>query len=669
MGKIFLQGKPCISASCGSSDAMQVYKDGTAFCFSCKKFFTAHQIAEEGYKVPDAVIEAAVNEKAAKTPVKPPQLAVPKMAPPKMPGVAPVSSEVKAIAEATKIAEKVEKASEFAMVETEVVEVHEQRESDESEVKVTERTPVETLEPSNKITDYPIRGFKERGITKLACEFFKVRCAYGADGEITTHYYPYPEGGFKKRTLPKKFTWVGESGKIFGKDKFTQGGRRLIITEGEIDALSIAQMNLDKYQTVFPVIALPGVSYVKHLLEIRDWIRTFNEVVIMMDNDEPGREALSEAIRIVGYDKAYIVEYPADCKDANDVLVNHGWGALYRLTWDAQPYRPAAILGKAALWKAMVEYNNKPFVPYPDCLEGLNSKAKGMRTGEIALFVSGTGVGKSTLIREVIFHLLKTTTAKVGLLALEEAPGETTRKLSSAALCVNPADTPLTLEELQPGFEEVFGDDRLMVMDHQGSVNDGSIVDLLEFMALAGCTYIYIDHLTILISEGVEHLTGNEAQDKMMNDLLRLVKRHPVHVGLVSHLRKTNSGAKAFEEGHLPSLDDIKGSGSTKQISMDIFAFARDTTSENNDERNHIKGSVLKCRHTGLTGYVEGCVYNFKTGRLTRASSFKPSKEEFPIIPEEPSNVINIPRGNVAAEFAQELLSDNKQAPRLTPSK
>jgi replicative DNA helicase len=44
-----------------------------------------------------------------------------------------------------------------------------------------------------------------------------------------------------------------------------------------------------------------------------------------------------------------------------------------------------------------------------------------------------------------------------------------------------------------------------------------------------------------------------------MNDLLRIAKKHRIHIGLVSHLRKTVAGGKSFEEGKMPSLDDVKG--------------------------------------------------------------------------------------------------------------
>jgi twinkle protein len=108
-----------------------------------------------------------------------------------------------------------------------------------------------------------------------------------------------------------------------------------------------------------------------------------------------------------------------------------------------------------------------------------------------------------------------------------------------------------------------------------------------------------------------------------MNDLLRLVKKHNVWIGLISHLRKTDNKGKSFEEGKLPSMDDIRGSGSIKQISMDIIAFARDVSTENEEERNTIQTKVLKCRYTGLTGPSGSLYYDYNTGRLRKG------KDEF----------------------------------------
>jgi len=261
-------------------------------------------------------------------------------------------------------------------------------------------------------------------------------------------------------------------------------------------------------------------------------------------------------------------------------------------------------------------------VPYPPFMTGLNEKLKGMRFGEITLWTSGTGSGKSTLLREIAVHLLQTTEDKVGIVSLEESPAETARKMAGMAINRNPAKEEISLDELKVGYDKLFGSDRVLVLDHQGSISDGSIMDFLEYMCLSGAKYIFVDHITILASEGAEGLTGNEAVDLIMNQLLRLVKKYNVWIGLISHLRKTDNKGKSFEEGKLPSLDDIRGSGSIKQISMDVIAFARDVGSDSHEERNTIVTKVLKCRYTGLTGPSGSLKYDFDTGRLSAGPDY-----------------------------------------------
>lgn len=485
-----------------------------------------------------------------------------------------------------------------------------------------------------QVKDYAIRGMKERRITKEIADFFGVRVSYNEQGGIDTHYYPYDNGkAYKVRKVAsKEFYSIGKIKGLFGREKFQGGGKRLIITEGELDAMSVAQASYLHYdKRIYPVISLRSATTgFEDLLEERDWIRSFDEVVLAMDKDKAGEEALNKAIKIIGIDKVKVVSYPKDCKDFSDVLVKTDYETLNKCIWNATSYTPAGIINKEELWEALQEYNAKESIPYPECLKGVNSKLKGLRTGEIALFISGTGSGKSTLLRETMLHLLTATNDKIGVVSLEESPAETARKLAGMYLNRNPSNEEIPLDELKIGFDAVFGNDRMVVLDHQGSISDGSIVDQLEYMALVGCKYLFVDHITILVSEGAEGLSGNEAIDKVMNDLLRLVKSHDVWIGLVSHLRKAPGGGKSFEEGKLPSIDDIRGSGSIKQISFDIIAFARDLTAEDETIRNEIKMAVLKARYTGLTGPVSGAYYEHSTGRLHPVEN-KP-KEEFAMI-------------------------------------
>jgi hypothetical protein len=485
-----------------------------------------------------------------------------------------------------------------------------------------------------EIATYPVRGFKERRISKEVAEFYDVRVSYDSDGNIDTHYYPYDDGkAFKVRGLPKDFRWEGKSTGLFGIERFNGGGRRIIITEGEIDAMAVQQANFAKYNKCYPVVALSSSVMTKSLLENREKLRSFAEIIICFDNDPAGEKATEEAIKILGIDKVKIVKLPPGCKDAGEVLLKKGGADLLTCIFDATAYIPPGIITKEALWDRLVIYNSTPSVPYPDCLGGLNAKLKGARLGEITLLVSGTSCGKSTITREIMLSMKERTSDNIGIVSLEEAPEETARKLAGMELRRNPAEEDIPLEELKVGFETVFGDDRFMLLDHQGNLKDETILSKLEYMALSGCKYIIIDHITILVSEGAGELTGNEAIDKVMNDLLRFVKRHNVWIGLVSHLRKTTNTGKAFEEGRMPNLDDIKGSGSIKQISFDIIAFARNLTDTCEVKRNTIDISILKCRYTGLTGAVDGAYYHYETGRFQKLEDApQPKGEEFQML-------------------------------------
>jgi twinkle protein len=491
--------------------------------------------------------------------------------------------------------------------------------------EVFEEVSFQTMNKDNQleeISEYPCRGFKERNIFKQVSEHYGVKVSYDSDGGIAAHYYPYYMedvlSGYKVRKLPKEFSSVGKvRGGLFGQNLYS-GGKRLVITEGELDCMAVQAAWYNKYKTFYPVVSIRSASSIKDLIEEREWIRNFDEVIVWFDNDEAGRKASQEAARIIGYDKVKLAKSAE--KDASELWVKDPTKVL-KTVYDSIPYTPAGILTADDLWEQLEDYNKIESVPYPPCMAGLNDKLKGMRFGEITLWTSGTGSGKSTLLREIALHLIETTEDKVGVISLEESPAETARKMAGMALNRNPAAEEIPIDELKVGFDKVFRTNRVQVLDHQGSISDGSIIDYLEYMCLSGAKYLFIDHITILASEGAEGLTGNEATDLIMNQLLKVAKKHNVWIGLISHLRKTGEG-RSFEDGKLPAMDDIRGSGSIKQISCDIIAFARNVSAENSNERNTISTKVLKCRYTGLTGPTGPIFYEYDTGRLRQAEAF-----------------------------------------------
>ena len=470
-----------------------------------------------------------------------------------------------------------------------------------------------------EIQDYDTRGFQERGITKVVASHFGVKVSYAEDGTIASHFYPYTKKGsivaYKERKLPKQFVIHGDfkDTELFGQN-MAQGSRTLVITEGELDAMAVSQAQYTKYNKFFPVVAMPSASAVNLILEQREWIRGFESVILMLDNDEVGQQATQKCAKIIGFDKVKVASLPE--KDPCEVLIKHGSDMLMKCLFDAKEFSPVGVLRGDSIWDHFKQLQNTISLPYPKCLGGLNTKLKGIRLGEITLFTSGTGSGKSTVIKEIVLEILKETPDMVGMVSLEESIGDTAQKFIGMALDKANLDE-ISEEDKYKGFQQVFGDERLVLLDHQGSVSDESLVDKIEHLALMGCKYLILDHITIAVSEGAKGKTGNEAVDSIMSDLLKITKKHNIWLGIISHLRK---GEKPFEEGNLPTIDDIKGSGSIKQISFDIVAFARNMIAASDDERNTIRLRVLKSRHTGQTGDCGFTKYNTETGRLGEAT-------------------------------------------------
>jgi len=542
MGKIVTSNQPC--PNCPSSDAYQIYEDGTGFCFSCKEW--GGKKLTSGEEPPRPRKKRSIMDSFPK-----------------------------------------------------------------------EKT-VEEIE------SFEVRGFRDRKISKRVAEHYGCKVEYTADGKIKAHYYRYGDKAYKVRILPKTFYMIGTTNLLFGQDKFSMGGKRIIVTEGELDAMAVQQANIERWDKFYPVVSLRSSSMTKDLLKQREYLRSFKEVILMFDHDDAGDAATKEAISIIGYDKVKVATLAFN--DPCETYMNEGVDGIQQAIFNAASQTPVGMVtSKEDVKEALRKHRSVKSIPYPPCLEGLNTKLKGMRFHEIATFVSGTGSGKSTVMKEIMLHILETTPYSIGIVSLEESVAETTTILAAMSLKKNSAKHDIPIEELEEGVDSFFkedekGESRITILDHQGAIADFSMYDRLEYMCLKGCQFLFIDHITILVSEGAEGKEGLEAQDKIMNDLLKLVKRYPVWIGLVSHLRKVQSGKKSFEEGVIPTLDDIRGSGSIKQISYDVIGFARDMTSDDEMESNLIKMSSLKSRHSGLMGKVEGSFYDYDTGRLKRES-------------------------------------------------
>lgn len=477
------------------------------------------------------------------------------------------------------------------------------------------------------IQTYEVRGVAERKITKDVATMFNMKVEYNEQGDIVAHYYPYTNTqgevcAYKKRTLPKEFSVVGDikQATLFNQSN-CKGDRYLIITEGELDAMAVKQAFLTSRGQSVDVVSLTSATGMKNLLAQRDWVRRYQNVTLMFDQDEAGQKAMAEAARIVGIDKVKICSFTG-AKDACDVLINQGADALVGVYYQHKPWTPSGVISSSDTWELYQEEQQASYTPWPDFAKRLNAMSYGRRFGSITMITSGTGMGKSSFLKEDQYHLLKTTTDKVGVCSLEESIYEAVGSIMAleANKRIHLPDVEVSPEEERELWEKTMKDGRFMFLDHQGSVSDSSLIDKIEFMALSGCKYIYLDHITIAVSDSGDNV--NAAIDRMMSDLLKLCKRYNIWIGVVSHLRKVGSGDKSFEQGAVPSDDDLKGSGSLKQIAAQIIAIARNKTEEDRVKRHTSALWVLKDRSTGRTGPAGKYLFDEQTGRLSELISF-----------------------------------------------
>ena len=455
-----------------------------------------------------------------------------------------------------------------------------------------------------------------RGLTAVTCEKYGYEVAddYGG-AKCHVANYRDPKTGMKVaqkiRHAGKRFAVQG-GGKgmpMFGQHLWGSGGKSVVITEGEIDALSVAQA----FNCKWPVVSLPNgaQSAMTAIKNAWEWLVTFDKIVLCFDMDAPGREACELVAQELPPGKAFIMRMPDGYKDANDVLVKLGTAPLTQAYWNATPYRPDGIVALSDLREAITNPKVTPSVPYP--WMGLQSKLKGIRKGEVVTLTSGSGLGKSTLLKELTYHLAVGHGKSVGGMFLEESNQRTVESLIGIHLNKNiVVDREIASASEIAGAFDFLCQSQIYLWDHFGSNEIEEVLKKIRYMAkVQGVEYLFLDHLSILIS-GLDVGDERRTIDVAMTKLRTLVSELNIGMFLVSHLRRPQ-GDRGHEEGAEVSLGQLRGSHSIAQLSDAVIGLQKDRDDPGADT---LQAVVLKNRLSGDRGLADTLTYNRVTGRL-----------------------------------------------------
>ena len=463
----------------------------------------------------------------------------------------------------------------------------------------------------------------DRYISQQTAEKYRVKSIFNSQGVITQHLYPYyihnELTATKIRTIKDKdFIWKGSSTGtgLFGQNLFKEGGKYITITEGECDAMAAYELLGSKWAVVSIKHGAP--SAVTNIKENLEYIESFDNVVICFDSDKEGQQAAVKVARILKPGKAKILTLPTGFKDANEMLIKKEYEKFVRSWWDAKVYTPSGIIRVSEKEKDFLHREKKDSVPYP--WKGLNEKLYGLRQGELVTLTGGTGLGKSSITREIEHWLVNKTNDNVGIIALEEDWKRTVDGILSieanARLYIDHIREEYKEDTLIEMYQKVFSEDNVFVHAHFGTNDIDEIFSKLRYLIIGcDCKWIVIDHLQMLVSSLTE---GDERRsiDNIMTRVRSIVEETGAGIILVSHLRRV-SGDKGHENGVMVNLSHLRGSHSIAQLSDCVIALERNQQSKDELESRTTKLRILKSRYTGDVGMATALVYNKTTGRLS----------------------------------------------------
>lgn len=490
---------------------------------------------------------------------------------------------------------------------------------------------VEVTQPKHKVpkdtiplSEMNIEALTKRGLTQATCRKYgyytstyngtpcQVACYFSDDGSVCGQKIRFPD---------KHFSVLGNLHHRFFGQHLWSGGHKLVITEGEIDCLTVSQVGGNKW----PTVSIPNgaQSAKKVFMENMDWLNRFDEVIVMFDMDEAGRKAVESVCGIMPPGKLYIANLPL--KDPNECLKAGRAKEIVDAIFQAKPYRPDGIINGDELWEELRdEPEEAEGYPLPWDIP-LQQMTSGLRKGELVVITAGTGIGKTTFVRQIAYHFGVKLKLKVGMMMLEENVRRTAKGLMAvhAGKRLGLNRNLVTPEEYHTIYNETLGGGNFVFYQHFGSMESDSLMAKMRYLAVAEqCDFIVLDHITIAIS-GLDIENERKATDVLMTNLRSLCEETGVGMLIISHLKRTD-GTSA-EEGGIISLSHLRGSHALAQLSDTVLALERNQQAEDPEEKNLVRLRVLKNRFTGETGLAGYLRYDKETDRLEAAEKKKTS--------------------------------------------
>lgn len=457
----------------------------------------------------------------------------------------------------------------------------------------------ECQQAEGELLDYLVN---ERKLDPETVDAFKVRIT--SKGEILFPQLRGKELINIKYLKPRKAAgekngWRQESDAepcLFGWQALSTNARSVVITEGEIDCMSV-------HNAGYPALSIPsGAKNTEWIPTEFDHLERFDDIVLMFDMDEAGQGMVSEVAKRLGLERVRVAQLPL--KDANEMLKAGRDDELLQAIADAKPLDPKEL--KSA--KDFEEDVIKAMTGEDESDHGLNfpwSKTHfkiGISPGELSVWTGINGHGKSLLLGYVMLHAIRQG-AKVCIFSGEMNPKRTLIRMVRQTVGT---ETP-TVPAIHKAFD--FMNDHLWLFDRTGSTTPQQLIDVFTYAHRRyGVNQFVIDSLMKCGIDDDDYV----GQKRFMDALCDFKHQHNVHVHLVAHPRKSES------EYQTAGKMDVKGSSSIADLADNMYSVWRNKKKEENpDEKADEPDTIFRSIKQRDTDRWEGSLALwFKPGGL-----------------------------------------------------
>lgn len=396
---------------------------------------------------------------------------------------------------------------------------------------------------------------------------------------------------------------------LFGM-KQCNGFDRLIITEGQIDSLSVAECEIEN------AVSVPtGATGFTWLANCWDWIIKFREVVVFGDN-EHGKITLADTLRArlpqtvkVVQRKDYLGE-----KDANAILLKYGKAAVVRAVDGAEIPKLENVKDLSTV--QTVDINALPKIKTN--IPGIDRVIGGLVMGQVVLLTGKRGNGKSTFMSQLVCEALDQG-ENVFIYSGELADYHFKRWIDFQ---LAGTDYIKSIQNVYGDFEYTISDNvarkisdwykgRAFIYDNNWIPDDGgefeSLPETIEkVIKQYGVRLVCIDNLMTAMETVQENDQLYLAQSNFVGKLKKIAVKYDVVVILVAHPRKTKL---EFDN------DDVAGSADITNKADVVMSYQR----VENDDSCDSTLSITKNRLFGKYANKENAIklfYSEKTKRI-----------------------------------------------------